>query len=121
MAFYCEPCREANSWFGIIPTSYGKCEFCGKTAPCHDRKLPERPKPPQTWTLPAEPGPEVTHLRDRYRTVWTRMGGKTWGHANFDKRTPTLPWDLLFVRCYPLTDVSAEYSIDNDNPGGLAW
>lgn len=110
MAFYCEPCREAKNLFGILPTSYGKCEFCEELRPCHDRKLPDAPEPAQTWTYPPEPGPEVTHVRDRYKLVWHREDGE-WTYKGV---AMLWTWNVLFEKRHPLTDVSAEYAIDRD-------
>jgi hypothetical protein len=36
--FFCEECRIERGWPGSIlgPRSYGPCEVCRKTGPCHD-------------------------------------------------------------------------------------
>jgi hypothetical protein len=36
--FYCETCRQRNNWPGIIPTSIGPCENCGRQAACYNVK-----------------------------------------------------------------------------------
>lgn len=84
--------------------------MCGSVEPCHDSKPP---KPPKTWTLPPEPGPEVTHVKDRYRDVW-RRGNGVWVYRNSVGNEAIWPWNVLFEKGYPLTDVSAEYGIDRD-------
>lgn len=69
-----------------------------------DKKIAGEPG----WALPAEPGPEVTHVRDRTRRVWRRTGlGPNWqsidGHIG-------CPWPEIINGYGPLTDVSAEYA-----------
>lgn len=113
--FFCEPCRELRNWPESICLSRGRCEVCGNSAVCYDvpsSRLPAPPKPPQTWSIPAEPGPEVTHVKDRYRAVWHRRGS-AWVHES-PHGEASWQWPILFGRGYPLTDVSAEYAIDRD-------
>lgn len=120
--FFCGTCQKENKWPESISTSFGKCEVCDRVGGCFNvpsKNLPEPPKTPQTWSIPAEPGPEVTHVKDRYRDVWRRRG-PVWIHES-PHGEASWQWPILFGRGYPLTDVSAEYTIDNDNPSGLAW
>ena len=59
-----------------------------------------------TWVMPAEPGPEVTHVRDRLGVRWRRDGGFWWadiGHGYYGHRT----WPEVLSRG-PLTDASNE-------------
>jgi hypothetical protein len=60
----------------------------------------------QTWSAPAEPGPEVTTVRDRLGVRWRRDAGLWWGdigHGYEDYRT----WNDILGRG-PLTDASKE-------------
>lgn len=34
--FFCNDCKTKNNWPGLWESSYGKCEMCGKIAPCYD-------------------------------------------------------------------------------------
>lgn len=34
--FFCEECKKKKGWPGLIPSSYGRCEICGKGAGCYD-------------------------------------------------------------------------------------
>lgn len=46
--FYCEACRVKWRWPEGFSRSYGPCEMCDSTGPCHDvpsRFLPD-PEPP---------------------------------------------------------------------------
>jgi hypothetical protein len=59
-----------------------------------------------TWTSPAEPGSEVTAVRDRHGVRWHHDAGLWWGdigHGYEDYRT----WAEILGRG-PLTDASAE-------------
>jgi hypothetical protein len=61
----------------------------------------------QTWSAPAEPGPEVTAVRDRLGVRWHRQGALWWGdigHGYEDYRT----WMQILGRG-PLTDASREH------------
>lgn len=43
--FFCEPCRVANQWPGIVQFSRGPCEVCGVVSACYDvpsKHLPDR-------------------------------------------------------------------------------
>lgn len=47
--FYCDPCGRQRNWPAddlLIPTSYGRCEICGKTAECNDVPAGALPVPP---------------------------------------------------------------------------
>ena len=58
---------------------------------------------PRTWSLPAEPGPEVTALRDSAGDIWNRHNDR-WCFTS----GVTLAWvDLLFAWA-PLTDATGE-------------
>jgi len=57
-----------------------------------------------TWSAPAEPGPEVTAVRDRLNVHWRREAGWWWGdigHGYDDHRT----WIELLKRG-PLSDMT---------------
>lgn len=60
-----------------------------------------------TWTLPDEPGPEVTAVRDRHGVKWLRQDGQWWSE------TPGLgtlrAWHVVLARG-PLTDATNEAS-----------
>ena len=46
--FFCEKCRKDRDWPSSISRSYGRCEMCEQSAPCHDvpcKFLPEPKKP----------------------------------------------------------------------------
>jgi hypothetical protein len=34
--FFCEKCRVKNQWPESLARSRGRCEVCGKNAPCYD-------------------------------------------------------------------------------------
>lgn len=57
------------------------------------------------WDAPAEPGPEVKAVRDRYGKQWTRHDdgwcfvGPLLAHHHWR-------WSELFFRCAPLTDAT---------------
>ncbi len=61
---------------------------------------------PRTWSLPPEPGPEVTAVRDSDGDVWKREGD-LWVVWHGDERWYERTWDRL-ASFYPLTDASAE-------------
>ncbi len=61
-----------------------------------------RPREPRTWSLPAEPGPEVKAVRDCDGQVWRRDPG-VWFIGKRGAGGTALPWgDLL--RFGPLTE-----------------
>lgn len=43
--FFCDPCRVAKGWPGIIPLSTGPCEVCGKVSACYDVPAKHLPDP----------------------------------------------------------------------------
>lgn len=68
-----------------------------------------------TWTMPAEPGPEVTHVRDRDGRVWRQPA---LGYPNPDQwagnwRTSdnqlATTWTDLVAGFGPLTDASNDH------------
>lgn len=71
---------------------------------------------PGTWSLPADPGPEVAALRDATGQIWHRSADDTkpgyWSWLDEDGRpirTATL-WALLSAGRGPLTDATGEPS-----------
>lgn len=62
---------------------------------------------PRTWSLPAEPGPEVTAVRDTTGRRWRR--GLFW-HDDSGEKYPLKPmyWPELLRSRGPLTDASDE-------------
>lgn len=59
-----------------------------------------------TWSMSAEPGPEVTAVQDRFGVVWRREDGFWWadiGHGYEVHRT----WPAVLSRG-PLTDATGE-------------
>jgi len=60
-----------------------------------------------TWTMPNEPGFEVSHVRDRFKVVWRRADDGFWwgdmGHG-YEKNKR---WHELLPRG-PLTDMTGE-------------
>lgn len=58
------------------------------------------------WELPAEPGPAVTHVRDRFGRVWRRpVTGRNW--QTIDGRLGC-PWPEIIGGYGPLVDVTGE-------------
>jgi hypothetical protein len=43
--FYCDNCRQENSWPESIVTSFGRCEICGENHNCYDIPSHKLPKP----------------------------------------------------------------------------
>lgn len=43
--FFCDPCRVANGWPGIVALSRGPCEVCGTVADCYDVPSKHLPEP----------------------------------------------------------------------------
>lgn len=74
------------------------------------------PKEPRTWSLPAEPGPEVTAVRDAGGRLWQRgcrerdlkgawvVRHHVTGHVELARRH----WSALLVEFAPLTDATEE-------------
>jgi hypothetical protein len=69
--------------------------------------------PPRTWSLPPEPGPEVTRVLDRYGQYFERdddldevqwIGQTFTGDGDVDDLV--LPWGLLMAYQSPLTDAT---------------
>jgi hypothetical protein len=62
------------------------------------------PDGPRGWALPAEPGPEVTAVRDRLGRIWSRVRGlPLWGSPETGS---VLPFVDLLDHYGPLTDVT---------------
>lgn len=58
---------------------------------------------PRTWSLPAEPGPEVTAVRDASGECWTLYDDGWWRVAQIRRR-----WGSLLAEFGPLTDATGE-------------
>lgn len=80
----------------------------GPAPECTGEALPGR----QVWTVPPEPGPEVTAVTDRYVRVWRRHdayeGQAQWCWVDDQVRHTHLLWAELIMRLYPLTDASPQ-------------
>jgi hypothetical protein len=69
----------------------------------------EPPPPPQVWELPAEPGPEVTRLRDKDGDEWKRHVPPPWAKSasqsewHSEKRRLVVTW-LGLLAYGPLVD-----------------
>lgn len=70
---------------------------------------------PQTWDIPPEPGPEVTHVRSANGTTRRRRStpGATWVWVDTNDRKMSgvgVSWGTFYRHAtLPLTDVSREY------------
>lgn len=80
-----------------------------------DGFLSETQALPRTWSVPAEPGPEVTAVRDREGTVWNRQpwpylpnGAKGSGAFVWANTRERMRWRMLVHDHGPLTDATAE-------------
>lgn len=71
--FYCDPCKKERRYPGIFPTSHGKCEICGKTAPCYDV--------PTSALSKADPAPIGNDSTERRHAV-----AEMAGDGPYDKR-----------------------------------
>jgi hypothetical protein len=62
-----------------------------------------------TWTLPPEPGPEVTHVQDgRFGATWERCG-RLWAGDPLKQGYPEFyEWPHLLALGRELTDVTDE-------------
>lgn len=58
-----------------------------------------------TWSMPDEPGPEITAVRDRWDVLWHRSGDQWWSTA--EGLSTLRRWADLLARG-PLTDASDE-------------
>lgn len=78
----------------------------GPAPECTGDPLPGR----LVWTVPAEPGREVTAVTDRYVRVWRRHevdeGPNLWCWVDDAVRHTHLRWVDLIMRLYPLSDAS---------------
>ena len=45
--FFCDSCKVEREWPGWFIASFGKCEMCGKSAPCYDVPSKLLPAPPK--------------------------------------------------------------------------
>ncbi len=63
----------------------------------------ERPAEPRTWSLPPEPGPEVTAVRDAEGAVWRLHDDGAW-HYLAARRA----WGSLLADFGPLADATEE-------------
>ena len=62
---------------------------------------------PRVWQLPAEPGPEVTRLKDRYGTKWIRCErGNRWEQAAGGNALTRYTFVELLGYVGPLTDAT---------------
>ena len=73
----------------------------------------EPPPPPRVWELLAEPGPEVTAVRDQSGHLWTREpDGWIYRTGTYTGRgveiVYRLQWPSLYRYHAPLTDASGE-------------
>jgi len=84
-----------------------------------ERDRLERQLQARTWTLPDQPGPEVTAVRDQFgqvfeRDEWLDRPVVRWVGTAFadDPEVPdlVLTWEVLFRYHAPLTDVSGAES-----------
>lgn len=75
------------------------------------------PKSPRTWSLPPQPGPEVTHLRSAGGQIWRRARGddRSWwvpvaDETKHPRQRMTMPrrWHVLLGMVGSLTDASDE-------------
>lgn len=88
--FYCDPCKEERRYPGIFPTSHGKCEICGKSAPCYvvpSSMLPKAEKAPIDNNSPERrhavaetPGDGPYDKRDRGKMVKPEPGAPAGGY-----------------------------------------
>lgn len=86
---------DRNAAAGIVQHHGDREVRCGKP---HGR----------TWSLPAEPGPEVTAVRDRHGRIWTREPDG-WIYRDRPAFVYRLPWHGLFMQGHgPLTDATQE-------------
>lgn len=65
---------------------------------------PRKAEPRRTWSLPAEPGPEVTRVKDRDGTDWIRDRG-AW-QVPGDNGLSRYAWFSLLMLAGPLTDAT---------------
>ena len=67
----------------------------------------ERTEEPRVWSLPPEPGPEVTRLRDCRGHHWDRLAPSSNGWLPRDAQ-PSIwaTWGRLLTEWGPLTDAT---------------
>lgn len=79
----------------------------------HTARMPEPSTGPRTWSLPPDPGPDVTAVRDRQGRVWTREeDGWIYRESRPSPRIDVVyrtTWAGLFMQGHsPFTDATTE-------------